>query len=176
MHLSIEDNNMKNKTKKSTKQNNTGTCSMCKNNQLPPCKELENKYGLKKWCIILILSVIIVGLLGPFIAQCILSLCLNINQINGLEMWNQYVGIVLGVVATILSIVSLVMGFHSTNEAYEQQREAFARYQSTVELINRLDKHLLEIEKQGIGLSQQPAQVTPPNNNENPVSTTQIEF
>ena len=78
--------------------------------------------------------------MGPFIAQCWLSIAFPEAPIDGLEMWNQYVGIVLGIVATILSIVSLVMGFHSTNEAYEQQRKAFDQYEATIELLHKVEK------------------------------------
>ena len=128
-------------------------CPDCKDANSPPCKELENKYGLRKWSIGIISGVVLVGCLGPFIAQCILPFFVPCCSINGLEMWNQYVGIILGVVATILSIVSLVMSFHSSDEAYIQQREAFDRYKSTVDLIEKLDRHISDFENRSVGMS-----------------------
>lgn len=120
-------------------------CPECKEKQSPPCQVLENRYGLKKWCVVIILFVATIGCLGPFVAQCVLPFFFPECTIDGLEIWNQYVGIVLGIVATILSIVSLIMGFNSANEASEQQRKAFDQYEATIELIHKVETDVADV-------------------------------
>ena len=120
-------------------------CPTCKEKGSPKCRELKYKIGLKAWIFWFIFAFSIIGFLGPFIAQCILPFFVSDAEIKGLEMWNQYVGIVLGIVATILSIVSLVMGFYSASEASEQQRKAFEQYQSTIELIRKVEHDVADV-------------------------------
>lgn len=136
---------MKTNKCESCQQNECCPCPDCKQNDIPRCEELEHKYGLRKWIFWFILIFVVVGLMGPFVAQCLLSVGVYKDQIDGLGMWNQYVGIVLGIVATILSLVSLVMGFHSTNEAYVQQRRAFDQYEATIEMLREVKNKVEDV-------------------------------
>ncbi len=61
----------------------------------------------------LVAAVILVGAIIPFGAQFWLPFFKEEAFTSGAEVWNQYVSIVLGIVATILSIVSLKMCFSS---------------------------------------------------------------
>lgn len=61
--------------------------------------------------------IIFIGILVPFACQFIIPLFNETKNISGVEVWNQFVSIVLGIVATILSIVSLKMGFDSAESA-----------------------------------------------------------
>lgn len=154
-------------------QNDCCPCPDCKENQLPSCAELEHKYGLKVWTFRFILWFVVIGFMGPFIAQCWLSIAFPDVPIDGLEMWNQYVGIVLGIVATILSIVSLVMGFHSTNEAYEQQRKAFDQYEATIELLHKVETDVADV-KSKVGNKSDAKHVAPINPEEPDVKVEDI--
>lgn len=61
--------------------------------------------------------------------------CLFFNSeipITGAEIWNQYVSIVLGIIATILSIISLKMCFSSNDSA----RQTEIRTQDTLDKID----------------------------------------
>lgn len=78
-------------------------------------KPLDEKYGLRKWVYRLILYTIIIGLLVPFGTQAVCTLWYP-SAVNGVEVWNDFVGIALGVVATILGVVSLIMGFKNYDD------------------------------------------------------------
>lgn len=129
-------------------------CPECREYEKPRCRELESKIGLKKWVFRFIFCFVCIGFLGPFLAQCILPFFSTVEEsikgIDSLAMWNQYVGIVLGIVATMLSIVSLVMGFYSASEAAEQQRKAYEQYESTIRALNRVE---VRMEKLGVSSS-----------------------
>ncbi len=152
-------------------------CPECKENKAPLCEELEHKYGLKKWIFKFIFWFVVIGFMGPFIAQCWLSVFATDLQnihMDGLIMWNQYVGIVLGIVATILSIVSLVMGFHSTSEAYEQQRIAFDQYEATIELLRKVKTDVEDV-KSSVGKYLDTSSVAKLNQDESIVAANDIE-
>lgn len=70
----------------------------------------------------LIISVVLIGAIVPFAVQFILPIFKPCVKIVGVEVWNQYVGIILGIIATITSIVSLVLGFKSKEESYDTER------------------------------------------------------
>lgn len=70
----------------------------------------------QKIIFILLCGVILIGGLVPFAAQFICPFIFPDRPIAGAEVWNQYVSIVLGIVATILSIVSLKMCFISEEQ------------------------------------------------------------
>lgn len=61
--------------------------------------------------------IIFIGILVPFAYQFIIPLFVEAKDISGVEIWNQFVSMILGIVATILSIVSLKMGFDSAESA-----------------------------------------------------------
>ena len=92
---------------------------------------LDEKYSLRKWVFRSILAIIIIGVLGPFVAQCILT-CTHPTAVDGLNIWNQYVSIILGMVATILSIVSLIMGFKNYDDTLSLQ-------QYNIDVLHRLE-------------------------------------
>lgn len=89
-----------------------------------------NKY--KNHIFILIFAVIFVGAIVPFGAQFLLPFFNSEAFTTGAEVWNQYVSIVLGVVATILSIISLKMCFSSNESA----RQTEIRTQDTLDKID----------------------------------------
>lgn len=61
--------------------------------------------------------IIFIGVLVPFACQFFIPLFIETKDISGVEVWNQFVSMILGIVATILSIVSLKMGFDSAESA-----------------------------------------------------------
>ena len=61
--------------------------------------------------------IIFIGILVPFACQFVIPLFVEAKDISGVEVWNQFVSMILGIVATILSIVSLKMGFDSAESA-----------------------------------------------------------
>lgn len=108
-----------------------------------PCKRLKWKYSMKCWVFWLVGIVCVVGLIGAWWGQYVAPEESRL-QVT-LEIWNQYVGIVLGVVATLLSIVSLVFSFHNEEEENIQQRnydEKFGALTSSVaDLKAELEKY-----------------------------------
>ena len=89
-----------------------------------------NKY--KNLIFILIFAVIFVGAIVPFGTQFWLPFFNPDAFTAGAEVWNQYVSIVLGIVATILSIISLKMCFSSNDSA----RQTEIRTQDTLDKID----------------------------------------
>ena len=73
---------------------------------------------MKKWVFGLIITTISLGLIVPFFSETICTIFVPDISI-GLNTWNQFVGIILGVVATILSIVSLIMGFKNYEDGLD---------------------------------------------------------
>lgn len=61
--------------------------------------------------------IIFIGILIPFACQFVIPLFIETKNISGVEVWNQFTSMILGIVATILSIVSLKMGFDSAETA-----------------------------------------------------------
>lgn len=64
---------------------------------------------------------IAVALIGPFIWSCA---NINTDVKESLSIWNGFVSIALGVVATTLSIVSLAMNFKTYDDALHVQQQA----------------------------------------------------
>lgn len=88
----------------------------------------------------LILLVIILGAIVPFFAQFILPFFFPKISIAGAEIWNQYVSIILGVVATIMSVVSLVLGFRSeeqSNATELRTRDLLKSIESNIEVMSQ---------------------------------------
>lgn len=69
-----------------------------------------------------IIVTILIGIIGPFLAQCILPFFFPEVSIEPLELWNQYVSLILGLVALLMSIVSMYLGFKSSDESYDMER------------------------------------------------------
>ena len=93
----------------------------------------NNKNNIYK----LIGIIVILGAIVPFAAQFLLPFFLpNSNvQVSGAEIWNQFVSIILGVIATITSIVSLILGFRSEERSNETEIR-------TVELLHTTEKKI----------------------------------
>ena len=113
-------------------------CAECKDNYGKPyCKTMQGRLSLSKWTLFIICFVAFLGVLGPFTAECILPFFFPKEELETLSHWNTYVGIILGSVATILSIVSLAMAFHNMDEAYAQQRTSSEQYSNMMQAIKQ---------------------------------------
>ncbi len=99
----------------------------------------------KKSIYILIGIIVLVGAIVPFVAQFILPFFFPDKQVIGAEVWNQYVSIILGVVATITSIVSLVLGIRSeqhSNETERRTRDLLQRIETRIQLLTQKQDQL----------------------------------
>lgn len=92
-----------------------------------PCKDCDNRptqleklnsliEKAKAYSVVLIIGVVVVGILLVFAASIISK------EIPGLSEMNQFVSIVLGVVATIVSIVSMLISFYGLEKTEESER------------------------------------------------------
>ncbi len=94
-----------------------------KNKNYPPDRVLVYR---------MILTLALIGLIVPFAAEAILPFFFPDQQLEGIETWNQYVSMILGIVAAIMSVVSLVLCYRSerqSNEAYHKTDKALALMQ-----------------------------------------------
>lgn len=101
----------------------------------------------KKGMYILIGIIVLIGAIVPFAAQFILPFYFPNKKIAGAEVWNQYVSIILGVVATITSIVSLVLGFRSeehSNETERRTRDLLQRIETRIQLLSQKQDQILQ--------------------------------
>lgn len=106
-------------------------------------KNNTNKIGIY----ILIGCIVLLGAIVPFAAQFILPFFFPDNKIVGAEVWNQYVSIILGIVATITSIVSLVLGFRSeeqSNATERRTRDLLRNIDMRVQLISQKQDQMLQ--------------------------------
>lgn len=88
----------------------------------------------------LIVAVVVIGAIVPFATQFVLPFFFPRCKIVGAEVWNQYVSIILGVVATILSVVSLVLGFKSEEESHKTElrtRDLLNHLEGKIELMSQ---------------------------------------
>lgn len=88
---------------------------------------------MKKSAYILIYSTIFLGAMVPFAAQFLFPAIWETYSPAGAEVWNQYVSIILGIVATVLSIVSLILSFRSQ----DRSEKADLELKRTFENLNR---------------------------------------
>lgn len=89
---------------------------------------------------VLLIVIVVVGAIVPFAAQFVLPFFYPETQIAGAEIWNQYVSIILGVVATITSIVSLILGFRSeeqSNATEMRTRNLLQRIDTRIQLLSQ---------------------------------------
>lgn len=93
----------------------------------------------KKFVYTSITIITILGAIVPFAAQFILPFFFPNNKLAGAEIWNQYVSIVLGVIATLMSIISLKLSFDNVEQSYETEL-------NTQQLLFDLKLHLNNIE------------------------------
>lgn len=93
----------------------------------------------KKYVYNIITFLSLFGLIVPFAAQFILPFFYPHNKIVGAEIWNQYVSIILGIVATLMSVISLKMSFDNVDKSHQTELK-------TRELFDNIEKHLKDIE------------------------------
>lgn len=103
----------------------------CKNCDKRPT-QLEKLDSLvekaKSYSVVLVAAVIIIGVLIVFA-------CSIINKtIPGLEEMNQFVSIVLGIVATIVSIVSMLFSFYGLEKTEESERRQNETLRQIIEI------------------------------------------
>lgn len=118
---------------------------LCKNNKCKcedkECDYLHKQYGLKKWVFCVIRSAIILGIIAPFAAETIFPfLCKNQYVLNHLSTWNQFVSIVLGVVAVVLSIVSIIMSFKNYDDTYKLSEKYTIQLSNMEKMIDTMDE------------------------------------
>lgn len=96
----------------------------------------------EKWVYRLIFWIIIIGLIVPFGAQVIIPLlfCNKQSVSDALNTWNQFTSIILGICATLMSILSLVMGFYTLNQSHLTEVE-------NTKTLTRISKALEELEE-----------------------------
>jgi len=107
-----------------------GACKDCKERptQLEKFDALVEK--AKAYAVLLIVGVIVIGILLIFACS------LFCKEIPGLEEMNLFVSIVIGIVATIVSIVSMLISFYGLEKTEESERRQ-----------NEVLQQILEIEK-----------------------------
>ena len=103
------------------------------------CKDCEHRPNQLEWLdnamerarsysVVLIAGVIIIGIL-------IIFGCSMANKsIPGLEQMNQFIGIVLGVVATIVSITSMLISFYGLEKTEESERRQHEILQQIIDI------------------------------------------
>lgn len=109
----------------------------CKNQN---CNYAYKQYGMKRWVYGIIITVISLGLIVPFLTETICTVWFPDVSL-GLNTWNQFVSIILGIVATILSIVSLIMGFKN----YEDGLDLHEKHVQTLEKISNISNDVHEV-------------------------------
>lgn len=136
---------METNTKNQESQTNSETCLQqcsktkcyCKNKS---CDYAYKQYGMKRWVYGIIITVISLGLIVPFLSEALLTVWFPEVSL-GLNTWNQFVSIILGIVATILSIVSLIMGFKN----YEDGLDLHERHVQSLEKITLISKDVNDV-------------------------------
>lgn len=92
-----------------------------------PAKE----YTMKESTYKLVRCVLIAGFIFPLFAEvCVGTICPERSQ--ALTTWNQFTSIILGVIATVLSLVSMFMGFKSYDDSAKLQ-------ETCIETLTRLE-------------------------------------
>lgn len=126
----------KSKINKNCKQCQPNTCAC--NNEV--CSYAYKQYGMKRWVYGIIITVISIGLIVPFFSEVVCNIWFPDVAI-GLNTWNQFVSIILGIVATILSIVSLIMGFKN----YDDGLELHEKHVETLEKIGSISNDVNDV-------------------------------
>ncbi len=112
------------------------------------CDYLHKQYGMKKWVFYLIVITIVCGAIVPFASEVLCTIWFP-DVALGLNTWNQFVSIILGIIATILSIVSIIMGFKN----YEDTLSVQEKYMQALEQISNMAKDLNNVRDVVSGLS-----------------------
>lgn len=102
-------------------------------------QEIPKILSHKKYVYNIITILSLVGLIVPFASQFILPFFFPYCKVVGVEIWNQYVSIILGVVATLMSVISLKLSFDNVEQSYQTELR-------TQKLLYDIDSHLNDIE------------------------------
>lgn len=95
----------------------------------------------------LILSTIFIGGIVPFAAQFLFPSIFKDYSPVGAEVWNQYVSIILGIVATVLSIISLVLCFRSEDRSKDSNNELQLTFMKLNDKVEDLGRHQILLEE-----------------------------
>lgn len=141
---------------------------------MPDKKEkVKKKYLMRLSSVIYLLIglVFIAGIIGPFIWQCTIPKYVDISNDQAVQdsilleesltIWNGFVSIALGFVATTLSIVSMVMNFKTIEDARIVQRdtiETLEKVKSIQEGIQELRNHSFQDRGAGARITETTAQ------------------
>lgn len=102
---------------------------------------------LKTMAFCLILSTIFIGGIVPFAAQFLFPSIFKEYSPVGAEVWNQYVSIILGIVATVLSIISLVLCFRSEDRSKASNNELQLTFERLNDKVEDLSRHQIILEE-----------------------------
>ena len=112
--------------------------------------------------------ILVVGIIGPFLVQCILPFFLTEKHaIDSLELWNQYVSLILGLVALLMSIVSMYLGFKSSEESYETERRTRDLFHAIQNSLNEIIFNVKEIKENTASRNNSSVSVSGDNNKGN---------
>lgn len=130
----------------SKKQSCLQNCTMCTPDicasKGKKCDYIHKQYGMKKWVFNLIIITIGLGAIVPFASEAICTIWFP-NVVLGLNTWNQFVSIILGIIATVLSIVSIIMGFKN----YEDTLSVQEKYMQALEQISHIAQDLKNVKE-----------------------------
>lgn len=104
------------------------------------CDYIHKQYSLKKWVFRLVVAVIFSGIIVPFASEAILPIFYPAD-VSGLATWNQFVSIILGIIATVLSIVSIIMGFKNYDDTLAVQE----KYMEALQKISTMAQDLTQV-------------------------------
>lgn len=99
----------------------------------------EREYSLKVWCFRLLLWVILIGFIFTLFAEVIIGTWMP-SRVRGVETWNQFTSVILGIVATVVSIVSVFMGFKSYDDSSKLQLTCI----QTLDHIKNMEQNLFK--------------------------------
>ena len=95
----------------------------------------------------LILLTIFLGGIIPFAAQFLFPALFKDYSPVGAEIWNQYVSIILGIVATALSIISLVLCFRSEDRSQTSNNQLQLTFEKLKEKVEDVGRHQMILEE-----------------------------
>lgn len=122
------------------------------------CSYAYKQYGMKKWVYGIIITVISIGLVVPFLSETILTVWFPSASL-GLNTWNQFVSIILGIIATTLSIVSMIMSFKNYDDGlvlHEKHIETLEKIASISKDVNYVREKLDKINLTADAKSEKP--------------------
>lgn len=103
--------------------------------------------SLRKYSFWLITITIFIGGIVPFAAQFLFPAFFESYIPVGAEVWNQYVSIILGIVATTLSIISLVLCFRSEDRSEQSNSQLQETFEKLKDKVDDIGKHQLVLEE-----------------------------